>query len=184
MILVRNTPFFVTGGSTSRSRTLELHVKRDPYIFFNFVGGDIPLKHGDSAGAFSVSARLGPDTVGDADAAQFIVKATHVGDVLVTVGGDYKKPDIPEGTCAWSSDGGTHWLASTTPPHGYRSTVQWSESEKLWITAGTNGSDISRDDGRTWQPLDNGNWNALSLPFIVGPKGRIARLNPSAIPKP
>jgi len=40
---------------------------------------------------------------------------------------------------------------------------------------------ISRDDGRTWQPLDNGNWNALSLPFIVGPKGRIARLNPSAI---
>jgi len=101
---------------------------------------------------------------------------------FIAVGGDYAKPNESAGTAAWSDDSGRTWTASATPPHGYRSTVQWSESEKLWITAGTNGSDISRDDGRTWQPLDNGNWNALSLPFIVGPKGRIARLNPSAIP--
>jgi hypothetical protein len=100
------------------------------------------------------------------------------------VGGDYTKPNESAGTAAWTSDRGEHWTVSTIPPHGYRSTVQWSESEKLWITAGTNGSDISRDDGRTWQPLDNGNWNALSLPFIVGPKGRIARLNASALPRP
>jgi hypothetical protein len=98
------------------------------------------------------------------------------------VGGDYTKPNQNSGTAAWSSDAGEHWAASTKPPHGYRSTVQWSEPLKLWITAGTNGSDISRDDGRTWQPLDDGNWNALSLPFIVGPKGRIARLNPAAFP--
>lgn len=94
----------------------------------------------------------------------------------VSVGGDYTKPNDSIGTAAFSTDGGEHWTASTTPPHGYRSTVQWSESLKLWITAGTNGSDMSRDDGRTWQPLDNGNWNALSLPFVVGPTGRIARL--------
>src|SRR6202007_1917096 len=42
MILIRNGEFFVTGGSTSRSRTLELHVKHDPNIQFQFVGGDIP----------------------------------------------------------------------------------------------------------------------------------------------
>jgi photosystem II stability/assembly factor-like uncharacterized protein len=181
MILIRNSPFWVTGGLTSRSRALELHVKHDPYIFFRFVGGDIPVKHGQSAGAFSVAAHLGPDSVADADAARFIERTTHAGDVLVAVGGDYKEPGDPAGTCAFSNDGGLHWTASTTPPHGYRSTVQWSESLKLWITAGTNGSDISRDDGRTWQPLDNGNWNALSLPFIVGPNGRIARLNPAAL---
>ncbi len=95
---------------------------------------------------------------------------------VIAVGGDYTKPNDSTGTAAWSSDGGQHWTASTTPPHGYRSSVQWSGPLKLWITAGTNGSDISRDDGRTWQPLDNGNWNALSLPFVVGPNGRIARL--------
>jgi photosystem II stability/assembly factor-like uncharacterized protein len=102
--------------------------------------------------------------------------------VILAVGGDYAKPNEGAGTAAWSSDGGKAWTASTTPPHGYRSTVQWGESIKAWITAGTNGSDISRDDGRTWQPLDNGNWNALSLPFVVGPKGRIARIDATAIP--
>jgi hypothetical protein len=102
----------------------------------------------------------------------------------VVVGGDYTKPNKTSGTSAWSSDGGEHWIASTTPPRGYRSTVQWFDSLKVWITAGTNGSDFSRDDGKTWQPLDDGNWNALSLPFVVGPKGRIARLNAAAMPKP
>ena len=73
-----------------------------------------------------------------------------------------------------------HWTTAAKPPHGYRSSVAWSEGLKVWITAGTNGSDISRDDGKTWAPLDDGNWNALSLPFVVGPKGRIARLSVSA----
>ena len=181
MVLIRGGTLFVTGGSTSRSRTLELHVRHDPYVFFRFVGGDIPMKHGPSAGAFSVAARLGPDSVAVEDRLNYIERATRAGDVLVAVGGDYSKPYDPSGTAAWSSDGGLHWTASTTPPHGYRSAVQWSESLKAWITVGTNGSDISRDDGRAWQPLDNGNWNALSLPFVVGPQGRIARLNPKAI---
>jgi photosystem II stability/assembly factor-like uncharacterized protein len=99
----------------------------------------------------------------------------------IAVGGDYAKPNKSAGTAAWSADRGEHWTAAATPPHGYRSTVQWSEPLKVWITAGTNGSDISRDDGKTWQPLDNGNWNALSLPFVVGPDGRIARLNAAAL---
>lgn len=100
---------------------------------------------------------------------------------FIAVGGDYTKPNDSTGTAARTSDGGLHWTASTTPPHGYRSAVQWSPSLKAWITVGTNGSDISRDDGRTWQPLDNCNWNALSLPFVVGPNGRVARLNPAAV---
>jgi hypothetical protein len=100
----------------------------------------------------------------------------------VAVGGDYAKPNKSAGTVAWTADASQTWASSSKPPHGYRSSVQWSEALKAWITAGTNGSDISRDDGRTWQPLDDGNWNALSLPFVVGPKGRIARLNAGAIP--
>jgi hypothetical protein len=102
----------------------------------------------------------------------------------VAVGGDYTKPNETSQTAAWSSDSGWTWTASAKPSHGYRSTVQWSESHKVWINAGTNGSDISRDDGRTWTPLDDGNWNALSLPYIVGPNGRIGRLNEAALPKP
>lgn len=99
----------------------------------------------------------------------------------VVVGGDYTKPNDSSGTAAHTASDWKHWTASAKPPHGYRSSVQWSEELRAWITVGTNGSDISRDDGKTWQPLDDGNWNALSLPFVVGPNGRIARLNPTAL---
>jgi photosystem II stability/assembly factor-like uncharacterized protein len=99
----------------------------------------------------------------------------------IAVGGDYKKPDDSSGTAAWTSDGGRHWTAASRPPHGYRSTVAWNRVAKAWIAAGTNGSDISRDDGKTWHTLDSGNWNALSLPYVVGPKGRIGKLTAAEI---
>jgi photosystem II stability/assembly factor-like uncharacterized protein len=101
----------------------------------------------------------------------------------VSVGGDYKKPDERSGTAAWTSDGGRHWTAATSSPHGYRSSVAWFPAAKMWIAAGTNGSDISRDDGKTWEPLDNGNWNALSVPYAVGPGGRIGKLTYGALKK-
>jgi photosystem II stability/assembly factor-like uncharacterized protein len=94
----------------------------------------------------------------------------------VAVGGDYKKPNESLGTAAFTADGGFHWTAARRPPHGYRSAVAWDRESKAWIAAGTNGSDISQDGGQTWKPLDQGNWNALSLPYVVGPKGRIAKL--------
>ena len=133
---------------------------------------DAPLAAGETAGGFSLAARLDPAG----------------SPVVVAVGGDFNRPDATAGTAATcllktDSKGGDYQCqASSTPPHGYRSSVQWSEALMAWIAAGPNGSDISRDDGRTWQPLDGGNWNALSLPFAVGPQGRIAKLNPAAIP--
>ena len=183
---------FVTGGSTSRARTLELHVKNDPYISFRYVGGEIPVKHGPSAGAFSVAAHLGPNSIADADSARFVERATHYGDVLVVVGGDYGLPENPAGTGAFSDDGGLHWLPAQTPPHGYRSAVAYDPQLKLWITVGPNGTDISTDDGRNWRPVHpsaalhespdaDRNWNALSLPFVVGPKGRIGKLDSATL---
>jgi hypothetical protein len=102
----------------------------------------------------------------------------------VAVGGDYKKPGESVRTAAYTVDGGAHWLAAKTPPHGYRSAVAYEEATKSWIAVGPNGTDVSRDDGRTWVPLKpnsgeapdaDQNWNALSLPFVVGQDGRIGR---------
>ena len=124
---------------------------------------------GDSTGIFSLGHHEGP--------------VTGYGYTLVAVGGDYAKPNEPSGTAAWTADGGQHWTAAQKPPHGYRSAVAWDADAKAWIAAGTNGSDISYDDGKTWTPLDNGNWNALSLPWAVGPHGRIAKLDPGKLPQ-
>ena len=85
------------------------------------------------------------------------------------------------------------WALAQTPPHGYRSAVAYDEASKTWITVGPNGTDISTDDGRNWRALKPGpsdasdadqHWNALSLPFVVGPHGRIGVLNPAALKSP
>ncbi len=103
----------------------------------------------------------------------------------VAVGGDYQKPNQSASTATYSLDGGTTWHAAQTPPRGYRSSVAYDPKSKLWITVGPNGTDISTDDGKNWHtlkpsngdPADAGkNWNSLSLPFAVGPHGRIGRL--------
>jgi photosystem II stability/assembly factor-like uncharacterized protein len=118
---------------------------------------DTPLASGnDSSGVFSVAFR----------------DLQHG----VAVGGDYARPKVTAGTAAFTSDGGEHWRAASTAPHGYRSAVVWDAQDRAWITAGSNGSDISYDDGKTWQWLDSGTWNALSLPFAVGPHGQIGKL--------
>jgi hypothetical protein len=118
---------------------------------------------------------------------------------LMIVGGDYQHPDTSQGTSVFvSSRDGFHvpmtsyfdLIRPTTPPHGYRSAVAYDATTKTWITVGPNGTDISTDDGRNWRPLHPTNndapdadqhWNALSLPYAVGPHGRIGLLNPSAL---
>jgi hypothetical protein len=104
----------------------------------------------------------------------------------IAVGGDYLKPNDSARTAAFTTDGGKTWQAATTPPHGYRSAVAYDPTTRTWITVGPNGTDISTDDGRNWHPLHPTNhdapdadqhWNALSLPYAVGPHGRIGILH-------
>jgi photosystem II stability/assembly factor-like uncharacterized protein len=129
---------------------------------------DSTFAGGKTAGGFSLAANL-----------------DHSGaPIIVAVGGDFNRPDASEGTsatCLIKSKGKNECKASATPPHGYRSAVAYDATLQAFVAAGPNGSDISRDDGKTWAPLDNGAWNALSLPFIVGPGGRIGKLNPAAL---
>jgi hypothetical protein len=110
----------------------------------------------------------------------------------VVVGGDYTKPDNAEATASYLDEKFEGWLPAQTPPHGYRSTVAYVEASNTWITVGPNGTDISTDDGKNWKPLRpdparheapdaDRDWNALSLPFVVGPHGRIGRLNLAAL---
>jgi photosystem II stability/assembly factor-like uncharacterized protein len=145
----------------------------------------VPLAGGTSAaGTFSVALQESkPNTSGN----DWILTA-H----LIAVGGDYQKPEVATGTAAFTTDGGQHWTASTTPPRGYRSAVAYDAQQKLWITVGPTGTDISTDDGKNWHPLKpsnydpadaDKNWNALSLPFVVGPSGRIGRLRTITVPQ-
>ena len=151
------------------------------YPIFSSFKSRIPLAQSVSAGAFSFASR----------GQQTPTLRSH--QLLVAVGGNYQQPGSISGTAAWSKDGGAHWHPATTPPHGFRSAVAYDTTTSTWITVGPNGTDISTDDGRNWRPLRpdpafndtpdaDQHWNALSLPYAVGPHGRIATLRPSALP--
>jgi hypothetical protein len=178
---------FVTGGETNGLEILRYSKQGLPLIAknaFAMTGSvDTKLAQGEAAGGFSIAV--------DSDTAR---------PVLNVVGGDYKLPDDQEGTastCVFGSKANlteplTFYMCepAQTPPHGYRSSVAYDPTTKTWITVGPNGTDISRDDGRNWSPLKptatepqdaDKNWNALSLPFVVGPKGRIGKLRDNAI---
>ncbi len=139
----------------------------------DFRNSTAPVNHSsESAGIFSIYFRTAA--------------------VGIVVGGDYTKPDVASGTSAFTTDGSKTWKASITPPHGYRSAVAYDPAAKTWITVGPNGTDISPDDGKNWRAVRpdaalhevedaDRNWNALSLPFVVGPHGRIGKLDEAAL---
>jgi len=173
-LLIQDGLCFITGGSLSEM------ICRHNGVYGKggkIIGGNryvaLPMALGTSAGAFSIAQR-------DSNK-------------LLVVGGDYKKPNGSLGTAAFSGDSGKSWSATTTPPHGYRSAVVYDPDAKTWITVGPNGTDVSVDDGRNWRALkpdmripgaqvdEDRRWNALSLPFVVGPGGRIGMLRPEAL---
>jgi len=108
---------------------------------------------------------------------------------LMVVGGDPMRPDSAIHTAALSRLSGiSNWSFPEDPPHGYRSAVAYDSSHTLWITVGPNGTDVSSDDGIHWSALkpnlnnstnSDPQWTSLSLPFAVGPHGRIGKLDDS-----
>jgi hypothetical protein len=144
---------------------------------------DVPLQRGQpSQGVFSLAIR--PDSIEQPKAIKFGHSFHCLKADVVAVGGDYSAPNNSQKTAAFTA-GGNKFQSSTTPPHGYRSSVAYDPDQKLWITVGPNGTDISTDDGKNWTPLKpsgydppdaDKNWNALSLPFVVGSHGRIGKL--------
>ncbi|SNT24514.1 Uncharacterized protein SAMN05421770_10652 [Granulicella rosea] len=178
--------YFVTGGARSRLAYVGQFRELDG-LWCSDVSKFIklPLGGAPSAGAFATAVK------------------TRQGQVLrqmMVVGGDYRQPEVSAATAVFVSlpPTGSPYppsmyfsaRSSKHPPHGYRSSVAYDDRTKTWITVGPNGTDLSRDDGKNWRPSKPGlqdqpdadkNWNALSLPFVVGPKGRIGRLRPGAL---
>jgi photosystem II stability/assembly factor-like uncharacterized protein len=102
----------------------------------------------------------------------------------VIAGGDYEKPDLRGRNFATTSDGGASWTLtdSATSPAGYRSAVAIVPGTRAHtlVAVGLTGTDVSVDNGKTWQRTDSTAYNSVafaspSAGWAVGPKGRIAR---------
>lgn len=97
----------------------------------------------------------------------------------VIVGGNYEKPDEARNNLAFTSDGGKSWTADSGL-NGYRSGVTYVNKNTI-IAVGTNGSDISRDGGKTWKVSGTEDLNAVQAKgkkavWAVGSKGLVVKM--------
>jgi len=100
---------------------------------------------------------------------------------LIIVGGDFGNDKDTAGNCVLSNDGGKTWIKPTTPPHGYRSCVEYIGPHAV-LACGTSGVDLSTDDGMNWQLLAQAGFHACrkakkgQAVYLAGSGGRVAKL--------
>ena len=104
------------------------------------------------------------------------------GKKMVIVGGDFKAPNATTKNCFFTINGGKTWKTPATPPHGYRSCVEYLSPKDL-IACGINGVDYSNDGGRNWKWISRESFNVCRIArngsafFLAGENGKIARVN-------
>jgi photosystem II stability/assembly factor-like uncharacterized protein len=112
---------FVTGGLHSR-----MYIRDKKY--------EMPILQGkESTGANSVAVKPGKKS-----------------NIIIVVGGDFNTKDATEKNCCITRTGGKTFSVPATPPHGYRSCVEYINNDN-WICCGLNGVDYSKDNGSTWE---------------------------------
>jgi photosystem II stability/assembly factor-like uncharacterized protein len=153
--LDRDEACFVSGGLRSR-------------LFIRDKKIDLPLiQGGQTTGANSVAVKDHDKLKG--------------GQQIIVVGGDFSHDTARAKNCALTYDGGKTWLAPATPPHGYRSCVEYIGKTRL-LSCGTSGVDLSTDDGMNWQLISGDSYHVCrkakngKAVFLAGGGGRIARL--------
>ncbi|MEN6559510.1 MAG: oxidoreductase [Acidobacteriota bacterium] len=149
-----------TGGSAARVWRSE-----DAGLHWEAVPSGL-LEGGASAGSFSVAFLDGRSGI--------------------AVGGDYRAETAASGNAATSADGGRTWVPLWEGrPGGFREAAAFVPGARppVAVAVGPSGSDLSRDLGRTWTPIDGpAGFHSLSFAkkgragWAVGRNGLIAKL--------
>jgi photosystem II stability/assembly factor-like uncharacterized protein len=106
----------------------------------------------------------------------------RAGRKMIIVGGDFQDPASTNKNCFYTNNGGKTWKTPRTPPHGYRSCVEYLSPKDI-VCCGINGVDYSSDGGRNWILVSKQGFNACRIArngsafFLAGNDGKIAKLS-------
>jgi hypothetical protein len=120
-----------------------------------------PVRSGPSAGIFALAFR-----------------DTQHG---LATGGDFLTPTASPDAMALSDDGGSSWRLVADAPNQYRSGVHWVTGTTA-IAVGPSGSDVSVDQGASWDRFDSGSFDTVDCAggfacWASGEQGRVASLD-------
>ncbi len=100
---------------------------------------------------------------------------------IIVVGGDFSKDSSTTNNCFMSNDGGKTWKAPKTPPHGYRSSVEFLSIKDV-LACGLNGVDYSSNGGKEWEWISKESFNVCRIAkfgsaiFLAGNNGKVAKI--------
>lgn len=98
---------------------------------------------------------------------------------IFAIGGDYLNDTQSKGNYAIKNHG--NWISPNTPPFGFKSCILCID-DKIILTTGTSGTDISNDGGKTFHQIDSQSLNVCrkakkgSLILLAGSNGKITKL--------
>lgn len=155
-LFVNDEYFIVSGGLRSR-------------LISNSSATDLPLIQGkESAGANAI------DIYDNG-------MPKKPGQRMIVVGGDFNADSMVDRNCFYSLNGGKTWLAPVSPPHGYRSSVEYLSKKDL-LTCGLNGVDYSDNGGKNWKWISKEGFHVCRIArigtavFLAGDNGKIGKL--------
>ena len=164
--------FFASSGTNIR-----LMIDKNFYL----VSGGIKSRLITKSGVSSLPIIQGKESAG-ANSIDVYDKGNGKGSRrMVIVGGDFMSDSYTEKNCFISVDGGKIWKAPKTPPHGYRSCVEFL-SEKDILSCGLNGVDYSFDGGKNWKWISKESFHVCRIAktgtaiYLAGNKGVIGKL--------
>lgn len=153
--LDRDEAVFVSGGKRSR-----LFIRDSPM--------QLPITQGQ-------------ETTGANSVAVWDKLKLKGGKKMIVVGGDFNKPESNTKNCYYTMNGGKSWEAPNTPPHGYRSCVEYFSKTDLF-SCGLTGVDYTHDGGKNWKWISKESFHVVRASklgaaiFLAGTDGKIGKI--------
>jgi hypothetical protein len=161
--------FFAASGSNIK------WLGNDQYAFVS--GGKQSALYMNHSGKYPLSLSQGKESTG---ANSIAVNPRDTNQGFIT-GGDFSKDSIIAGNAVLIRFHPFHQQIPASPPHGYRSCVEYV-SNKILVSCGTSGVDISEDGGMNWKLISKEGFHVCRKAksgnriFLAGSKGTIACL--------
>jgi photosystem II stability/assembly factor-like uncharacterized protein len=146
-----------------------------------FVTGGVRSRLFSKHGAAVMPIIQGKETTGANSVAVWDNLKLKGGKRMVVVGGDFLSDTSTHKNCILTYDGGKSWKSPVTPPHGYRSCVEYYSKMDLF-SCGLNGVDYSFDGGRNWKWISKTGFHVVrrsklgGAVYLAGGNGKVGKI--------
>ncbi|HWR33560.1 MAG TPA: hypothetical protein VN451_08545 [Chitinophagaceae bacterium] len=146
-----------------------------------FVSGGLKSKLYKRDEVISLPLIQGKETTGANSVSVWNQHKKKGGKNIIVVGGDFNADSSSHKNCFISSNGGKTWQEPISPPHGYRSCVEYVSDSDIF-SCGLTGVDYSPNGGREWIWISKEGFHVCRIAktgtsiFLAGSNGKIGKI--------